>query len=236
MLLHFHTNQLDFNMLDFSLICFHRKYCFPPRLCVCVCVCEHVYLSGAVCVCTCVCECVYACVPLLVVHGTFMSAQLFSFLANHEMCVCVWVCVCGGGLLQGQNELMLNIPYWFYCNSFLILSLFNFISLRLLGMEMRSVLLFFFFFSFFFFFFFACVNCSYHLKPFEQDYPDGLAWCAWSFIFLLCLLFLLGCGGKGEGAGKPPEGSRQGQEAAAVAKRDLGEEEEEEEDGGEEEE
>lgn len=90
------------------------------------------------------------------------------------------------GMLQGQNELMLNIPYWFYCNSFLILSLFNFISLRLVGMEMRSVL----------FSFFACVNCSYHLKPFEQDYPDGLAWCAWSFIFLFCLLFLLGCGGK----------------------------------------
>ena len=88
--------------------------------------------------------------------------------------------MCGGGLLQGQNELMLNIPYWFYCNSFLILSLFNFISLRLLGMEMRSVLLFFFSTSpsSSFFFFFACVNCSYHLKPFEQDYPDGLAWCA----------------------------------------------------------
>lgn len=33
--------------------------------------------------------------------------------------------------------------------------------------------------------------------------------------------------GKGEGAGKPPDGSGQGQEAAAVAKRDLGEEEEE---------
>lgn len=74
-------------------------------------------------------------------------------------------------MLQGQNELMLNIPYWFYCNSFLILSLFNFISLRLVGMEMRSVL-------FFSFLFFACVNCSYHLKPFEQDYPDGLALCA----------------------------------------------------------
>lgn len=74
-------------------------------------------------------------------------------------------------MLQGQNELMLNIPYWFYCNSFLILSLFNFISLRLVGMEMRSVLLL-------LLFFFACVNCSYHLKPFEQDYPDGLAWCA----------------------------------------------------------
>lgn len=49
-------------------------------------------------------------------------------------------------MLQGQNELMLNIPYWFYCNSFLILSLFNFISLRLVGMEMRSVLLLLLFF------------------------------------------------------------------------------------------
>lgn len=37
--------------------------------------------------------------------------------------------------------------------------------------------------------------------------------------------------GKGEGAGKPPEGSGQGHEAAAVAKRDLGEEEEEGEEG-----
>lgn len=72
-------------------------------------------------------------------------------------------------MLQGQSELMLNILYWFYCNSFLILSLFNFISLRLVGMKMRSVL---------FFSCFACVNCSYHLKHFEQDYPDGLAWCA----------------------------------------------------------
>ncbi|KAK1878830.1 Phenylalanine--tRNA ligase alpha subunit, partial [Dissostichus eleginoides] len=32
--------------------------------------------------------------------------------------------------------------------------------------------------------------------------------------------------GKGEGVGKPPEDSGRGQEAAAVAKRDLGEEEE----------
>lgn len=103
------------------------------------------------------------------------------------MCTCVHVCVRVRGVSQGQNELMLNIPYWFYCNSFLILSLFNFISLRLVGMEMRSVL---------FSSFFACVNCSYHLKPFEQDYPDGLAWYAWSFIFLLCLPFLLGCRGK----------------------------------------
>lgn len=141
------------------------------------CVRLHVYLSGAVLV--------WVCVLLLVVHGTFMSAQLFSFLVNPKMCVCVCV---RRGVLQGQNELMLNIPYWFYCNSFLILSLFNFISLRLVGMEMRSVL--------FSCLFFACVNCSYHLKPFEQDYPDGLAWCAWSFIFLLCLLFLLGCRGK----------------------------------------
>lgn len=84
------------------------------------------------------CECgsVYACVLLaIVVHGTFMSPQLF--LVNHKVCVCAKG---GGGVLQGQNELMLNIPYWFYCNSFLILSLFNFISLRLVGMEMRSVL------------------------------------------------------------------------------------------------
>lgn len=104
------------------------------------------------------------------------------------LCVCVYVRMCEVGVSQGQNELMLNIPYWFYCNSFLILSLFNFISLRLVGMEMRPVL--------FFSSFFACVNCSYHLEPFEQDYPDGLAWCAWSFIFLLCLLFLLGCRGE----------------------------------------
>lgn len=101
----------------------------------------------------------------------------------------------GGGVLQGQNELMLNIPYWFYCNSFLIFSLFNFISLRLVGMEMRSVL----FFSIYIFSLFACVNCSYHLKPFEQDYPDGLVWCASSFIFLLCLLLLLGCRGERRG-------------------------------------
>lgn len=142
MLLHFHTNQLDFNMLDFSLICFHRKYCFSPRLCVPARVfewsCVGVYAS------------VHACVLLLVVHGTFMSAQLFSFLGNQEMCVCK------EGVLQGQNELMLNIPYWFYCNSFLILSLFNFISLRLVGMEMRSVL--------FFLFFFFCL-CKLQLSP-----------------------------------------------------------------------
>lgn len=53
----------------------------------------------------------------------------------------------GGWVLEEQNELMLNIPYWFYCNSFLIFSLFNFRSLRLVGMEMRSVPLFFFFFT-----------------------------------------------------------------------------------------
>lgn len=27
----FHTNQLDFNVLDFSLIFFHHKYRFPPK-------------------------------------------------------------------------------------------------------------------------------------------------------------------------------------------------------------
>ena len=82
------------------------------------------------------------------------------------MCVCVCVCVCvEGGLLQGQNELMLNIPYWFYCNSFLILSLFNFISLRLLGMEMRSVLLFFFPSSSSSSFFFFLRLCKLQLSP-----------------------------------------------------------------------
>lgn len=35
----FHTNQLDFNVLDFSLIFFHHKYrSSPPRLCMCVCI------------------------------------------------------------------------------------------------------------------------------------------------------------------------------------------------------
>lgn len=114
-------------------------------------------------------------------NGFFLKKSKYARVCQY-VCMCVWE---KRGVLQGQNELMLNIPYWFYCNSFLILSLFNFISLRLVGMEMRSVLLL-------LLLFFACVNCSYHLKPFEQDYPDGLAWCAWSFIFLLCLLFLLG--------------------------------------------
>lgn len=125
MLLHFHTNQLDFNMLDFSLICFHHKYCFPLGS-----VCLDVCLSGSVS------ASVRRCVSLLVVHGTFMSTQLFSFFGKQKRCVHK------EGELQGQNELMLNIPYWFYCNSFLIFSLFNFISLRLVGMEIRSVLFF----------------------------------------------------------------------------------------------
>lgn len=80
MLLHFHTNQLDFNMLDFSLICFHRKYCFPPWLCVSA----RVFEWSSVGVCAHVS--VYACMFQLVVHGTVMSAQLFSFLGNKKMC------------------------------------------------------------------------------------------------------------------------------------------------------
>lgn len=131
----------------------------------------------------------------------------------------VFVCVCVRGMSQGQNELMLNIPYWFYCNSFLILSLFNFISLRLVGMEMRSVL-----FSSFFF----CL-CKLQLPPqaFRTRLPRWPCVLCLKFYFPPLPAFPSWLQGKGEGAGKPPEGSGQGQELAAVAKRDLGEEEEE---------
>lgn len=141
MLSHFHTNQLDFNMLDFSLICFHRKYCFPPRLCAPA----RVFEWRCVGVCMLVFFC-YSCPWHLHVNPNCSLSQEIRR------------CVCKEGVLQGQNELMLNIPYWFYCNSFLILSLFNFISLRLVGMEMRSVL-----FSFSFLFFFCL--CKLQLSP-----------------------------------------------------------------------
>lgn len=146
MLLHFHTNQLDFNMLDFSLICFHHKYWFPPLAMRVLSACECVRVlewSMLLWVCTRDCESVLFCPSLLHVSSTVFLSK--------DARICVPVCLCRCACLykapppppilsQGQNELMLNIPYWFYCNSFLIHSLFNFISLRLVGMEMRSVL------------------------------------------------------------------------------------------------
>lgn len=140
MLLHFHTNHLDFNMLDFSLIFFHHKYCFPPRLCVCVCAWMCIWMEVFY---------VYVCKWVLCAsvscpwHLHVNLTVLFLRKSKDECLRRGWGWGGWGWGVQRQNELMLNIPYWFYYNSFLILSLFNFISLRLVGMEMRSLLLFF---------------------------------------------------------------------------------------------
>ena len=73
MFLHFHTNQFDSNVLDFSLIRFHHKYIFPPwRACLCLCV----YMCFSV-VWLRVCESVSVCV--LGVHY-IVFVQMFSLI------------------------------------------------------------------------------------------------------------------------------------------------------------
>lgn len=143
--------------------------------------------------------------------------HVFHFSVSLHVCVCV----CEVGVSQGQNELMLNIPYWFYCNSFLILSLFNFISFRLVGMEMRPVL-------FFPPFFFCLCKLQRSPRAFRTRLPRWPCVVCLKFYFPPLPAFPSWLQGRGEGAGKPPEGSGRSHEAAAVAKRDLGEEEEEE--------